>query len=105
MFKDWREIALICPDLKDGQDLKIKGSRGTMKASIAMMEVRRCNESRNVPGDPSCYDETAIDDFIEDLQIDTWIAYNIVDFSEHEKSPLSRVTENFGSFLAEKWHS
>ena len=101
-LKDWTGFSLICPDLNEGQDLMIKGSKASMKASVAMMEIRKCDKSRSSPGDPTCHIETDINDYIEDMQIDTWIAYNKINFQEHVKSPLFRVTENFGIFLADK---
>ena len=91
-MKEWDGFSLVCPDLKNGQDLMIKGSKASMKASIAMMEVRKCDESRNKPGEPSCYSKAAIEDYIEDLQIDTWIAYKKTNFYEHVKSPLFNIT-------------
>ena len=29
-LKDWAGFSLVCPDLKDGEDLMIKGSKASM---------------------------------------------------------------------------
>ena len=73
-LKDWAGFAMVCPDLKDGKDLFIKGSKSSMRASVAMLEIRRCDNK------PSCYGSSSIDSYIEDLQVDTYVIYNKVNF-------------------------
>ena len=63
-LKDWAGFSLVCPDLKDGEDLMIKGSKASMQASIAMMEIRKCDKSK---GDIDCHSESDINDYIEDI--------------------------------------
>ena len=42
---DWKGFSLICPDLSGDKDMKIKGNMHSMKASVAQMSVRKCNNT------------------------------------------------------------
>ena len=41
-MKAWTGLSLICPDLNDGKDLFIKGSKVNMVSTTPMMTIRRC---------------------------------------------------------------
>ena len=74
VYKEWSFLSMACPDLKDDEHLYIKGSKASMKASISMMEIRRCVESKRKGDEPPCASDPAIDTYIEDLQIDSYIS-------------------------------
>ena len=67
-----------------------------MIASMSVMQIRKCDSK---DGTIQCFGDSTINDYVEDIQIDTWVGFKQVNFLEHEKEPMFTVTENAGIYL------
>jgi hypothetical protein len=50
----------------------LQGDPGTMVIKVLEFKIDRCDNNRRKPGSQSCKNGNEIDDFISDMQIDSW---------------------------------
>ena len=85
----------MCLDEK-AKGLKLLGDEGSMITSNVVFKIDKCNPSRI--SEP-CFDDNAIRNFIYDLQIDSWVLQDKMDFSLFDVRPTYKVMENKGRTL------
>ena len=74
-----------------------------MISATPILTVRRCENSSLSPGEETCRSDIAIDEFIRDIQIDTWIVSERVDFLNYDDAkPVFEITQNYGMTLLKK---
>jgi hypothetical protein len=60
-----------------------------LEAKIVEFRIVRCNdESRAAQGKSACKSKGEIDEYIRDIEIETWSIYQSIDFLEYGKLPV-----------------
>lgn len=78
VFDIWKDFLILCPITKGKKDkLKLWGHRGMMETSTFDLRLGRCVNKA------SCKNETEIDYFLRDLEVDTWSFQEIMDFNRY----------------------
>ena len=101
-YKDWTGFDLLCPDEKEDEPLVLKGEPANMRYKNIEFRVDRCDDSKRTKDQQACASEQEINDFIYDLEIDSWIIYEMVDYSIFNKKPVYKVMEVFARTLLNK---
>lgn len=70
----------------------------SMKSKNFVFAIERCN-SENAPPGVTCKSDEEIDAFAEDIQIDSWVISEKMDFHKYDDRPVFRTMENKGTFL------
>ena len=83
----------------------LKGEPANMEYKNIEFRVDRCNNENRKAGEPACASEQEIDDFIYDLEIDTWMIYEMADYSIFGHKPVYKVMEVFSRTLLKKEYS
>ena len=64
----------MCPDLsKHKEKMYLQGDEASMVSQSMNFKVDRCTQSRKKDGEKPCASEEEIDEYLYDLQVDTWI--------------------------------
>lgn len=64
---------MLCPELESLDDMTLKGDISMLEAKIAEFRVNKCsNESRAAQGKTPCKSDEEIDDYVKDIEIETW---------------------------------
>ena len=96
IFDSWAGFYLVCPDISETKKLGLKGDISSMISTGYKFRVEYCdfrNSSKN------CASENEIRDFVSDIQLDTWIAHEKMDFLDYVQKPTFFVTSLVSSSL------
>ena len=84
LFNDWKGLLIMCPEAVDDTNLHLQGIISGMKSSHISFQVRRCDPKKRKPGELPCRTNDEIDEYIRDLQIDTEILNQKIDFNVYD---------------------
>lgn len=59
-----------------------------MVAKHLQFSIRRCNQHERKPGQRPCKQSHEIDEYIKDIQVDSWVIQQRIDFSLYEVKPI-----------------
>ena len=77
--------SVFCPDITDEDGMSLFGDISMLEASISEFKIVRCNDTkREAEGKSSCKSEEDIDDYVKDIQVETWTIQNSIDFSKYD---------------------
>ena len=79
MFASWDGITILCPDLPKDIDPALYGDTGSMKSQFWKFSIAQCTNR------PTCKNDTEIEKYIKDIQVDNWIKQDQQDYSLFEK--------------------
>lgn len=65
-----------------------------MESKSFTFTIKRCNPKKS-----DCASEKEIDEFISDIQVDSWSKNEELDFNEFEKRPTFKIQGLLGSYL------
>lgn len=88
-LNEWAGFSLICPDLSN-DDFEVQGLKTDMISKNPILRIRRCT------GKDDCHNETEIDKYIKDTQLDIWMTSLKADFTKYDSEPTLRSANNFG---------
>ena len=81
MFDSWVGYSLICPDFDiDG---KLQGNMASMISQNIQFKVTKCQND--------CGPD--IDEYIKDIQIDTWAIYEKIDLTKRKGKPVYKIMD------------
>lgn len=60
--------------------------------------IARCSNEGKPTAD-YCKTDSEIDQFVSDIQVDSWVDYEKMHYGMYDQKPVFRVMENKGSFL------
>lgn len=84
LFNTWKGYTIFCPDIPlERDEIKLSGHRGSMVSKHMQFNVRMCNQSDN----KNCEIDQKIREYVKDLQVDTWIINEVIDFTNLEGRP------------------
>ena len=89
LFETWDGYTLICPDYSDDDPIHLSGDRGSSFSNHMQLNIRMCNKTKN----ENCKDESIVKEYVKDLQVDTWIAEEKMDFMNFDGRPTYHVQE------------
>lgn len=59
-----------------------------------------CSDDSNDEGEPSCANESEIDDFISGMTISTWVIQSKIDFAKYDPlRKIQHIQEKFGEVM------
>ena len=87
MFDSWKGYSLICPDYSE---FKLQGNLAQMISQNIEMRLSKCQED--------CSPE--MDQYVKDIQIDTWAIYEKIDLAKREGKPVYQVMDMQGTWIA-----
>ena len=84
---------ILCPDKDEAaaqgvSDLRLLGDPAAMEANSILFDVRRCQGEGCAPD---------LEDFIKDIQIDSWIVYKKMNFTDRQAEPTFIVQDVYDS--------
>lgn len=77
-FESWAGFSLICPQ---SVDFKIKGDPSSMISNKMVIQIKKCNNETLEEGEERCAPIEVIDEYVRDINVDTWVLHENVDFS------------------------
>jgi hypothetical protein len=66
IIKTWKGFDLICPDIPSPKSLYLSGEQSSVISSVFGFTIDRCHDKA------ICKSKSVINDFIKDIQLDTW---------------------------------
>jgi hypothetical protein len=72
LYKAWAGFSLLCPD---HHGFVLEGNSASMIAKYFSLEISRCDPTKR-----TCATSQEIDNFYEDIQIDSWSVFEKMDF-------------------------
>jgi predicted AlkP superfamily phosphohydrolase/phosphomutase len=93
---DWEWYSVLCPDFTKNAagTFLLRGDISHMVSKSFTFTVNRCDPKKTV-----CASKEDIDDFIKDIQVDSWSKNEELDFNEFIKRPTFKVQALLGSYL------
>ena len=98
LFDSWKGFYLACPDLDADNPLILRGDPSAMESKVLGVKFEICNS-----------DDCASDklEWLKDLQIDTWVLEEMIDYLKYEGRPTKLIqrrltTNTFGEKLVAK---
>ena len=86
--------------MADGETFKIRGDLGSMLSKKMRFEINRCdNETRRANGLSDCATSEEIDEYVKDVQIDTWNMFEKINYGDYVGKPVYRVQDILGSYM------
>ena len=70
MMDDWEGFDLICPDLPSSKSMFLRGEQVSSLSDVFAFTIDKCVEGRNAG--VVCKSKTEIEEYIKDVQIETW---------------------------------
>ena len=93
----------ICPDWDDigSNGFALKGTRSSLMQKRIEFQVLRCSMSSELRNndDPECEEPDTIDEYISDLEVETWVLNRQIDFTIYEGEPAFSIQEFLGGTL------
>ena len=88
-YQSWNGFMLMCPAAvnKEGKKLTLNGAWGMNQTSRIQFRVDRCTDPDNLG---KCESDTEIDKLLRDMQIQTWIVTEHINFNNMDKKPVSK---------------
>lgn len=70
------------------KDVVLQGFDKSMISKTLVFEIRKCQNENLRDDQPRCHpNQTELDDFIKDIQVESWVNYDSVNLREHKKDP------------------
>lgn len=70
LWESWDGYTIICPDETNLPPIQLYGDRSSVYSKHMQFNIRMCDKKKN----PNCKNESQINEYLKDLQIDTWMA-------------------------------
>lgn len=81
--------SVICSDLSEHPEISLAGDLTMLQAKAVEFQINRCdNDLREAKGKGPCKSETQIDEYIRDIEVETWAIHNTVDFTIYGELPV-----------------
>lgn len=101
VYKEWNGYSMICPDFTnfdikktrlDSQTWLLRGSMSSFRISRGEFVIERCQEKYLNKGE-KCEKHENINTFLSDLQADTWIFQEKIDYLKYFEKPIFKIVE------------
>jgi hypothetical protein len=66
-----------------------------------VIQLKKCNNDTLEEGESICAPSEVIDEYIQDLSVDTWVLHENIDFSIYKEKPVFSIMRFLGSTLIE----
>ena len=73
---------MLCPDIPKGDGLMLQGTPASMITKNFSFSVKKCKNRK------TCKPEHEINKWIEDVQVDSWVVQQNMDFEEYDGDPI-----------------
>lgn len=86
LFASWAGYMIMCPELvnEDGKELTFSGAKGMMRTSSVTFRVEKCRQGSR------CRSEQEINEYIQDISVQTWIIQEQINFRDQQGRPTSK---------------
>ena len=86
LFYSWSGWIILCPESinKDGKRPTLNGYRGSNQTSYLQLRAETCKGADN------CADEDEITEKTRDIQVNTWVLHEEIDFSKYGERPTKK---------------
>jgi hypothetical protein len=80
----------MCLD-SDIKNMSLSGSEVSTNSETIIFEINRCNnDDFAVNETKKCHSEKEIDEYLENITVETWANYKKIDFRIHNDKPTRR---------------
>jgi hypothetical protein len=87
--------------IKDHKDVILSGNEVSMNSMSLSFEISKCSDENLDEGDLPCASQDEIEEYIQDIQVESWANFDHTVFNIHDSDPLKRVEKYLKSDLIE----
>jgi hypothetical protein len=105
MYSSWEGYPVVCLPNKGADEIVLEGFEISTQSKALIFEIKQCSNETLNEGDLPCHNQTEIDAYTQDIQVETWANYDKVAIEKHDMAPLDRYDNwLFTSLLETKYN-